>query len=493
MKRNLIKIISLLLAAVMLVLAFAACGKEEEPIATKKRNSSDKTVKTEATEPAPGTEPGPGTAEPPKTDAPATDAPKTDAPKTDAPVTDAPIDPSGFVPGKTTFDFEGAVIESNDSFTFAVNGIDFDKDWNEYLILFSFENKTDEELMLSSDAISFNGYAIDNGGLYENVEPKSTAAFRYGVLVSEFEQYKLSGLDLIEFMYSVKDNDYNTLSYSKAEICPTGIDPASFKAPDRLHVDGEAVVRENAELEVVFLSLTKEEFFDNYAILFYVENRTDKIKHISVNGLTVNNWDIGSSDYLVLMPGHGGYLDVYVYRSTIDEIGFKNELVGSSVLLGGLIDVYTLPEFEDGMIYTWNHEIKVDGTEPEIPDCPFRSEGKVVLEAPYELIVNIEPEELNTSYCPIKVYFSNGKDRDLHLVLDGVKVNGTEVYASIFSTTLPGVRSIDVSGLYYYVLRDLGITNITSVEFKVDVSDDFIGSVAKKTFVIETNIPVPEE
>ena len=497
MKRNLIKIISLLLAAVIMLLAFAACGKSDEPLATKKRNSLNPSVKTEATEPAEETNPVPGTPEPPKTDTPKTEAPKTEAPKTEAPVTDAPVTdkpggsftPTGFVPGETAFNItEPVEILNNDDFRFTLKDIVLQEDADNYLFTFIIENKKDVGITFRSNNFVMNGYTFDYGGIYEYVEAGSTEETTYPVDFDDLSTFKISGFDVIELLLYVYDDNYEDVYRGVVSFSPTGIDASELNVPDRLHTEGETVVYEDDVFQVVLIGINKS-YYGDCILFFYCENKTDEARLVSFDNIIVNEWDFAGSDSLYLNPHIGGYGSISVYSEELEEVGFTKDLTEMSLTFGGYVYSYNLPDYEDATGGRWNFDVVKDGYEKEIPDCPFRSTGVKVSNGPYELIFTLDTS--NDQRLTLRSFINNGSDKKVYVDSDDFMINGEDFFYMIYFGCSEGCKALDETFIYYSFLSDKGVTHIDTISFTALINDGEGETIAEIPVVINVDFDVP--
>lgn len=149
-------------------------------------------------------------------------------------------------------------------------------------------NKTDRTLMFAWTDVSVCGYQYDPLWSQE-VAPGEAVTGTVGIDTYQLENWGIRTVDQIGFTLQVFDSeDFMAQPYvEKAfEIFPTGLTADTVTYPDRMAVEGEQVVIQQAD--VVFIIERFSDDASGYTLDVYLENGTDREQMFSWEDVCVN-------------------------------------------------------------------------------------------------------------------------------------------------------------------------------------------------------------
>ena len=258
------KIISLLLA-ILMVVSMAACGAEEaeEPVsATEEQESkaaeetvAEETVEEKASEDAEEVEP--------EAEAPAEEA--------------------------ATIDFEEITVVDNEFCTIKITGLDPKNEWG-YTLNAYLENKSaDKTYLYSVTSASVNGVACDPTFAAE-ISPGKKANEKINLLDLTLEENGIVEYTDIELTFTVYDSDdwfADPVAKETIHVYPLGEDKAETFVREPQEAD--VVLVDDESITVIVTGYTEDDFW-GYVVNLYLVNKTESTLIISADNVSVNGF-----------------------------------------------------------------------------------------------------------------------------------------------------------------------------------------------------------
>lgn len=218
--------------------------------------------------------------------------------------------------GGSLLDGEITLVD-NEDITIRVTGEDTSDSW-EYILNVYMENKTDRSLTLSVLDGSINGLMLDLYG-YETLSAGKKVNTTFSVYWEDLETAGISEITDIGLCLWVRDDDYSELLDGIFHIYPQG--EAAAAPYVRSSQTGDLILLGNDFLSLTVVGSDYDDYWEEYEIYLYLENRTDREM-----GLYLDNFSV--SDYMVscwwgdeLMPGSSAYSVIYVDKDVLEQNG----------------------------------------------------------------------------------------------------------------------------------------------------------------------------
>lgn len=290
---------------------------------------------------------------------------------------------------KAEYALEETVIADNEYYSASVIGASANDD-NECVIEFSFTNKTEEELYMTTSEEYVNGYTAffmwsddnehaytmgDTGVVYgllaapgetvtgEGYVPRSyieksgkeaVEEFETGVLVSLADQEALwSGAEgMMDLYVALEDVNSNRERFA---IYPTGLDADAIEYSEPEEVDGEQILEDNEYFTYIIQNFKKNENEeDSYILNTYVKNKMDGEIAVRWENVKINGKDAGLNQNTYLFGGKrkqdvnyitGEYVEGFPIGEDVEEIAFTLRAYENA-------DTNSAPIYEADFTYT---------------------------------------------------------------------------------------------------------------------------------------------
>ena len=192
--------------------------------------------------------------------------------------------------------------------------------YDDYAVFMTVYNESEEDILVSSDLLSVNGY-MHESGFYADVEAGSAVQEPLQLSTWELEEDGIRDVAEIAFYLNFyREDDYADLARSElitleTEIADTYIPP---EAPNgmELYTDEDVLVR------LVSCSDNSE----NIAMRFYMENLSGEDLSISVPLFCINGEETGDYFWVTLRGGTRSVFDAYVGNSDTVQLQDVEEI-----------------------------------------------------------------------------------------------------------------------------------------------------------------------
>ncbi|MCQ2452789.1 MAG: hypothetical protein MJ075_06625 [Oscillospiraceae bacterium] len=190
------------------------------------------------------------------------------------------------------------------------------------------ENKTGHDLVFTINYSSLNGYLCEDY-LFEELEAGDSITtsvwFNYG---TPFDQ-PLDSLSELTFQLEVYDPaEYDYQNTCDIAIYPVGTGPEAVVPLERYTTEQEATVADTDDFRFILLEGSKDDWND-YSLLTYVENKTDRDITLTWDEVTMNGEPSEAFFYCIIPAGKQGYKTIWFYEGDypggedIEEISFR--------------------------------------------------------------------------------------------------------------------------------------------------------------------------
>jgi len=139
------------------------------------------------------------------TEAPETETPETEAPETEPPETEAPAQEQVTASQTVIYDTDGVKV--------TVTG--YEDGWMGPELKLLIENNSKQNVLITADAVSVNGYMMSMASLYAEVAKEKKANEALSIMETELEQAGIDTVANIQFYVHVQDaEDWDTVDLS---------------------------------------------------------------------------------------------------------------------------------------------------------------------------------------------------------------------------------------------------------------------------------------
>lgn len=181
--------------------------------------------------------------------------------------------------------------------------------YDDYTVFMTVYNESEEDILVSSDLLSVNGY-MHESGFYADVEANSAVQEPLQLYTWELEEDGITDVAEIAFYLNIyREDDYADLARSElitleTEIADTYIPP---EAPNgmELYADEDVLVR----------LVSCSDNSGNMELQFYMENLSENSLSISVPAFYINGDESGDYFWVTLREGTRSLLEAYVGNS----------------------------------------------------------------------------------------------------------------------------------------------------------------------------------
>ena len=181
--------------------------------------------------------------------------------------------------------------------------------YDDYAVFMTVYNESDEDILVSSDLLSVNGY-MHESGYFADVEAGSAVQEPLQLYTWELEEDGIQDVAEIAFYLNFyREDDYTDLARSElitleTELADTYIPPESPNGMD-LYADEDVLVR------LVSCSDNSE----NIALRFYMENLSGEDLSVSTPMFCINGEETGDYFWVTLRGGTRSVFEAYVGNS----------------------------------------------------------------------------------------------------------------------------------------------------------------------------------
>ena len=370
------------------------------------------------------------------------------------------------------------VILDNDVCIFKITKVDPD-DYFGFVLKCYFENKTEAtSLYFTVDYPSINGYMVESY-FSETVAAGKRSNTEISFSKTALADAGITSVDEIEFTLTARDSDNwlgDPLVDEAVTIHPTGKSAEEIKVPEKPSSDGGITVVSDGTCDVSVLSTYKNTVWDDWCLVFYLENRTDTVLNYSWEDVSVNGYMIDSLWSATVTPGKRMITTYGISKSTLEKIGISTpdevEFALSVTERGNWTkDPYISSDFT----------IRPTGKSADeivIPERPTRASEKVIVSDDTCSFVILEYYVDEIWGGSLSCWLENKTDEKLSFSWENVSVDGYMIDPYWMSNVAPGKRKMVSIAFSDTALRENGITEPTEIEFTLRVRkfDDWFSS-----------------
>ena len=428
------KLLALLLALLM-VLSLAACGEEEEEETGSRRKKKDTETTSDTTEITEEVEEEEEEEEKEKDE-------KEDKKNTKSPY--------------SVFEELDTEILDIDEATVTMGEFSIDKRGNPSCTV-EVENHTNGKLHVFPSAIAINGKIVEE---YFTVDAaaKDTTSYDFVIYDAVEDPDEITRLSLY---LNVLDADYSGEAYL-IDIYPQGQDAYKENMPKR---SGDVLLDKKG----VYAAANKITYPDNsQPLVWYVAfNDTDEVLDLNLNTVAINGFGVEDYHGNTILPGTyiEDYFELYSHEQLV-QLGMEaNKLTAITVDATAWNDSYQTVAENEVTIYP-------DGKDnaEDFVYTPDKNDVVVAETKDFKLIqISCEQTEWNDTY--IMFVLENKSGKTFTVSGEDAKLNGKDADLFFFFDSVDGRSCFSTIDIFESDLKELGISEITSLEMDLNVYD----------------------
>ncbi len=368
--------------------------------------------------------------------------------------------------------FEEVIVIDNEECAIKITDIDADNRKGFTLKIFLENKSADKTYMYSLNEAAINGVQI------EEWFATSVAAGKKAndtLILYDLDALKEKGLLTctdIELTFRVYDsNDWlaDDVVRETVHVYPYGKEKAEVFVREAFATD--VVLVDNEYVTVIIENQDYDENH-NYAIDFYLLNKTDTAIMFSTREVSVNGYMVSSSFSKEVLPGKTAFTTMEFYKSTLEDTGIANVDNIECNLVAYDSDNWSTDDFVNEVVV-----LKAGSEEgEEAADVSQNSgfEKKVVVDNE-ECTINITGVNPKKDY-EISVQLENkSTDKSYRYSIENIFVNGVQSDAYLGTVVAAGKKANDVitfSSTEVKRFKENGITEYTDIEICFRVYDE---------------------
>ena len=148
------------------------------------------------------------------------------------------------------------------------------------------ENNSAENVIITSELVSVNGFMMPYANLYCEVAAGKKANDSINLLNTELQHAKIDKLATIEFRIEVQaQNTYNTIAKSDMITLQTSIQNHTQDVDNT----GMKTIYEDENYKIVCKGLLEDDVWEG-SLVFYIENNTNRSISVYAENISINNY-----------------------------------------------------------------------------------------------------------------------------------------------------------------------------------------------------------
>ena len=228
--------------------------------------------------------------------------------------------------------------------------------------------------------------------------------------------------------------------------------------------DGETLIMENADCLFKVTGYTSDSYYC-FQIKVYLENKSaTKTYRYTLDDVTVNGLIVSASLYQDVLPGKKATCTVNFSASSMEEYG-----ITSFTDIGLYYRVYNVDDFSgpdrvEGVTHVYPYGIDKAiryARTPLSADLVLSDTAAATVTA-----IGYQWDDIY-GYC-LYLYITNKTDKNISVTARDVTINGFMQSNAYMGTVRPNASKY---AMIHWSLDDSGITNVTELEFTLDISD----------------------
>lgn len=179
-------------------------------------------------------------------------------------------------------------------------------------------NDTEQNVTVSTQLLSVNGYMLSTSGLYCDVAAGKKAADSISLMSSELDEAGIETIAALEFYLSIYDSDsYDTIAKSELITVNTSAAEGFTQEVD----DSGDVIYDANGVRVICKGLKDEVIWDG-CVVFLMENTSGKTLTVCGENVSVNGYMVDESLWSELRDNTRSVVGMYLL--TLEEIGLES-------------------------------------------------------------------------------------------------------------------------------------------------------------------------
>ena len=179
-----------------------------------------------------------------------------------------------------------------------ITATELEDTWAGYEVKLLIENNSANNILVTADSLSINGYMSALSGLYANVAAGKSAYESLNLSSSTLDQANIDVISNIQFLLDISDADSWTPLYTSDLVTLL----TSAKDHTQNVDDSGEVVYDKDGIRVICKGLKQDIIWDG-TIVFFIENNSDKTMNVYAEDVSVNGFMCSASLWSHLRNG----------------------------------------------------------------------------------------------------------------------------------------------------------------------------------------------
>ena len=226
------------------------------------------------------------------------------------------------------------IIVDDDTLTITINGLEYNKSYNTYVVKMDIQNNSSKTIEYSLDWVNVNGYTL-SALLFGDVYGGMSANADFGFPADEMNDAGIQNIQEISFELLCKDADTDTEIYKLSPTLKTsdfGETEQSFDfSGEEIYNDGNyrICIKPNSTPSI------------NHPVVIYVENNTDTSMILMYDNVAINN-------QMILSLQSGPYVLPHSHRVETTTLNFLDKTPDVGDLVSFTSGFSIQPYYADG-------------------------------------------------------------------------------------------------------------------------------------------------
>ncbi|MBR5825719.1 MAG: hypothetical protein IKY78_01395 [Clostridia bacterium] len=358
-------------------------------------------------------------------------------------------------------DFSAVTVIDNEYCKIEVTGLS--EDLFGTVLNVTAENKTtDKNLFFATENCSINGVAVESV-FSENVTAGNKAVSSISFLDDNLTENGITEYTDIEIAFRVYDGDDWTgddLVKRSAHIYPYGEDKAERFTREAKSTD--VPVFDNDEVSATIIGWGTDDVF-GYCLSFFFENKSADTEYtFDISTLAVNGVETIPAAAFIIPAGKIGLEKCHITEGELTSYGITdfNDIFFT-------MSAFETDNWEAEDVAKQSIHVYPNGEENAIPFVrEAKAADKIIADNDMITVIatGVTENELFDSQ-DLGFYFINKTDKELMFAIDGVSVNGIMMDPLFAINVHPGFSRFGEASWYGNELEEHGIDEITEIEF----------------------------